>query len=181
MAEELQAFVAEALVDGRVFLRRGAAAWLRGRVRVAGTASRRRSAAKAQGFATLSLVAVRVVDHLEHGRRVRAALLHAEVTAQAGLGRQHVPFVEAPHLLRVRKAMRRGNMPLKEAMKVVDVADEELPRVHVVRAVDRLREIDHHGPVCADQHVELREIAVHHARAQHLHRRPQQAIVHRAR
>ena len=108
------------------------------------------------------------------------ALGDAEVAAKPRVGRQQVLLVEAPHLLREGNATRSGHVPREEAVQVVDVTNQELPGIGVVRGVDGLRKVDHHGPIPGDEHVELREVAVHDAGAEHLHRRANEAVVHRA-
>ncbi len=134
VSEELQALVGESLVDGGVLLWSGPTALLRwGRVgSAAGSRAARPTlrpmggvgtAPKPERFAPLSLVAVRVVDDLEHRRRVRAALFHPKFAAQARLGGQQVPLVEAPHLLGIWEATRGGDVAREEAVEVVDVAD----------------------------------------------------------
>ena len=178
--EELEPLVLETLVDGHFLLRSAAPALLRRR-RARPAAGLGRSAAEAERIAPPSLVVVGIADELQHRRRVRDALDHAEVAAQPRVGGEEVLLVEVPHLLRQREASPGGDMACEEAMQVVDVADQELAGIRVVRAVDRLRKIDDDRPIRRDEHVELGEITVHHAGAQHLDGRADEAVVHRAR
>jgi len=167
VAEELQPFVLQPLVDRRLLLRRPILA--------------DGAAAKPERVATFSLVAVGIADQLQHGSGVRCPFGNAEVTTQPRVGCQQVLFVEAPHLFRQRNPPSRRDVAREEAVEVVDVADQELARIRIVSAVDRLWKVDDHGPVRPDEHVELRQIAVHDARAEHLHGRANQAVVHPAR
>lgn len=52
-------------------------------------------------------------------------------------------------------------------MKVLDVPQQELPRVEVPRGIDRLGKVDHDGPLVGHQDVELRKISVDHTSAEH--------------
>ena len=62
-------------------------------------------------------------------------------------------------------------------MQVVDVAQEQLARALISRRVHRLRKIDDHRPVARHQHIEVRQVAVHHAGAQHAHDLAQELLV----
>ncbi len=88
--------------------------------------------------------------------------------------------MEAPHLLGIRQATRGRDVAREEAVEVVDVTDQEPPRIGVVRGVDRLRKVDDHRTIRADEHVELGEVAVNDARTEHLDGRSDEAVVHRS-
>ena len=115
----------------------------------------------------LLLVAARVLDQPEHLARAGRFRRLDIVARQLAIARQLSSLVELPHLLGIRDADRSGHEALQEAVQVVDVADEHLARVAVARGIHRLGKVDHHRTVGGHQHVEVGEIAVHDARAEH--------------
>ena len=123
--------------------------------------------AAAAVLALLLLVAPRIVDEAEH---FAGAARFARVDVGAGelaVGGELPLFVELPHLFRVGQPRRAGDEALEEAVQVVDVAQKHLARVGVARGVHRLREVDDHRAVGGHQHVEVGEVAVHHAGGEH--------------
>ncbi|MCY1426203.1 hypothetical protein D9M71_420190 [compost metagenome] len=52
---------------------------------------------------------------------------------------------------------------------VGDIAFEHAERMVIAGGIHRLRQVDHHRAVGAEQHVELRQVAMHQACAEHQH------------
>ena len=113
---------------------------------------------------------------VQDGLRIHQALGRSPGTGGHEVGRERGVLVGLPDLLAVRATLHGGLVLREEVREVVDVADQQLARVLVLGRVHRLWEVDDHRPAGAHQHVEVREVAVHHARADHLHHLGQQVI-----
>ena len=82
-----------------------------------------------------------------------------------------------PDLLAVVGGEQLGREAPEEAPQVVDVAHQHARRVVVAGRVDRLGQVDDHRAVGAEQDVELAQVAVDHAGAEHAHDLADQAVV----
>ena len=96
-------------------------------------------------------------------------------------------MVQAPDFFAIPRSQQRGRELAKEVLEVVHVAQQHALRVVVAGSVHRLRQVDDdgkvhaaaaicHAVVCAifhcamgQQDIELGQITMHHACAQHAH------------
>ena len=86
---------------------------------------------------------------------------------ELGLGGQQVLLIEVPHLLGEGRGAAAADEAGEEIVEVVDVADEQLAGALIAGGVDGLGEVDDDGAVGAHQDVEVGEVAVDDAGAEH--------------
>jgi hypothetical protein len=129
--------------------------------------ARRWPSTAAQCIAPLPFVAVCVADETQYVPDVRMPLRCAIAPGKLGVWCQRIVLVQVPHFFGVRQSACAGHEALEKVVQVVDVAKEQLSRVVIVSGIDGLWKIDDHRAVGAEQDVVIREIAVHHADAQH--------------
>ena len=92
-----------------------------------------------------------------------------EMPAQQAVGQQHALLIQRPDLTAVVGAQQFGRKAAEEMAQIGHVALQHRRRMVVAGGVHRLRQVDDHRAVGADQDVELRQVTVHHPRAQHAH------------
>lgn len=85
--------------------------------------------------------------------------------------------MQLPHLFGVGQPPRVRHPTPQEVMEIFHIPDEQLPRVRVSGRVDRLGKIDDHGTIAGDEDVEVGQVAVDDASAQHPLHLDDEAIV----
>ena len=110
-----------------------------------------------------------VTNLVEHAADVGDARGVLEPTGELDLRVEVAPLVKPPDFLAVPGLQKLGRKPPQEAADVVHVADEQLAGVVVEGGIDGLGKVDDDRPRVSQQHVEVRQVAVDHARAEHLH------------
>jgi hypothetical protein len=127
--------------------------------------------------AAAAFVLIDLADEVHELGDVGLFLRGPILPAQPRLGRQPIALVQRPHLLGVGRTRLVWRELRVEAVQVFHVAQQEFAGVLILRWVHGLRKVDDDGPVRAEQHVEVREIAVHDASAQHAHHVLDQSLV----
>ncbi len=87
---------------------------------------------------------------------------------QLGIDFQLPALVELPNFLAVPRPSELWREPCEEGRDVVDIPNEEALGISVERRVDGLRKVNDDRPRLPQQHVEVRQVAVHYTRTQHL-------------
>src|SRR2546430_16632218 len=95
-------------------------------------------------------------DAVEIDRRLDALEVPGELDIRVQLAR----LVERPYFLAVISGQKLGRKSPEEPSQIVHVANQHARRVVVARRVHGLRQVDDHGPVRAQENVELAQVAV---------------------
>ncbi len=122
------------------------------------------------------LVLLGVGDLVEERAHVGRTVRALELTLQLQIGREPIALERRPELLAVGHAPGPRHAARQELPEIVHVSQQELPRVSVLRRLDRLGEIDDDRTLGVDQDVVLREIAVDDPGREHLHDLAQELI-----
>jgi hypothetical protein len=123
------------------------------------------------------LLPARVVHLAQHVAQIDRASVAHEGAGQHRFDAQQAALVQLPDLVAVVRTQQFGCKLAEEVAQVLHVAQQHALGVVVARGIHRLRQVDDHRAVFGQQHVELRQVAVHDARAQHAHHLFQQAGV----
>src|ERR1700722_4375976 len=134
-----------------------------------------------RGQLLLQCLLAGVLDDEQHASGVGRGLIRRADTGQRTVGPELTLLEQRPDLTGELGLEKFWCETAERAAQVVDVALEHGEGAVVAGGIHYLRQIDDHGALCAHQHVELREVTMDEADAEHEHDLPDEKGVEFAR